>query len=154
MTVSATVSTHERVVFVSENGKGAFGQDVRVGAHLLIADEPNSIGGEGAGPDPFEYLLAGLGACTAMTIRLYAQRKNWPLVRVEVRLRHAERLAEGAERDVFSREITLAGDLSEAERQRLLEIAEKCPVSRTLVHGARIESGLSACCSPETGVSS
>ncbi len=151
-----TARTHmeERVVFVTENGNGPFGQDVRVGAHLLIADEPRSIGGEGAGPDPFEFVLAGLGACTAMTIRLYAERKSWPLARVEVRLSHAERLADGAERDVFSREITLAGDLSAEERLRLLEIAEKCPVSRTLAQGARIATSLSACCSPETGVSS
>jgi len=134
---------HERIAYVTENGLGDFGATVRVGRLEVRADEPVSMGGLGEGLDPYEFLLAGLGACTGMTIRLYARRKGWPLERVEVKVTHAERLSEGAAQDVFSREIRLDGDLSDEERQRLFEIAEKCPVSRTLAKGSLIRSTLS-----------
>ncbi|MFN3524158.1 MAG: OsmC family protein [Phenylobacterium sp.] len=134
---------HQRTVTVAENGLGPFGQDVRA-RHLHIrADEPEDVGGLGEGFDPYELLLAGLAACTSMTIRLYARHKGWPLEHVEVVAHHAERLAEGAAQDVFTREIRLDGDLSEEERQRLFAIAEKCPVSRTLAKGVEIRSTLS-----------
>jgi len=132
---------HERVVIVAEDGPRPFGQRVDIGPHHLRADEPLEAGGHASGPDPYEYVLAGLGACTAMTIRLYAKRKGWPLDRVEVRVRQTMHAA-GASKDVFSREIQLEGDLSVEERQRLFEIAARCPVSLTLTAGAVIQSTL------------
>lgn len=134
---------HERVAIVAENGQGPFGNTVTIGVHEIPADEPTDFGGLGAGPDPYEFLLAGLGACTTMTLRLYAGRKGWPLDRVEVTVRHAERASDGAARDVFTREIRLDGDLSTEERARLLDIAERCPVSKTLAAGSTIRSSLS-----------
>lgn len=127
---------------MSETGDGPFGNAVAIGPHRLIADEPASVGGLGNGPDPYELLLAGLGACTAMTVRLYADRKGWPLLKVEVMVRHAARLADGAARDTFERQISLSGNLSDEERGRLLAIADRCPVSRTLAGGAIIQSRL------------
>ena len=109
---------------------------------MLASDEPESLGGSGTGPNPYELLLAGLGACTAMTIRMYAERKGWPLLRVAVRVRHAERMAAGAPKDVFERVIHLEGDLSQEERDRLMDIAERCPVSRTLSAGSTVTSRL------------
>lgn len=133
---------HERRATVVENGRGRFGADILVGPHRLNADEPASLGGRGEGPDPYELLMSALGACTSMTLRLYAERKGWPLERVEVRLRHAERMASGAPRDVFEREILLLGDLSAEARARLLDIAGRCPVGRTLAGGSEIRSSL------------
>jgi putative redox protein len=131
------------VAIVAEDRPRPFGERVRIGPHWLRADEPVEAGGHATGPDPYEYVLAGLGACTAMTIRLYADRKGWPLDRVEVRVRQTARASDGAPKDVFDREILLEGDLSPEERQRLLEIAARCPVSRTLAAGVVIRSALS-----------
>ena len=136
--------THDRVAVVMEDGTGPLANEVRIGPHLLRADEPAGLGGEGKGPDPFEFLIAGLGVCTSMTLRLYANRKGWPLERISVRVRHAERLSQGAARDVFTREIELVGDLDDEARRRLLTIAERCPVSRTLTAGADIQTSLVA----------
>lgn len=133
---------HDRVAEVGETGQGTFVNSVRIGPHRMLADEPVAVGGDGLGPDPFEYLIAGLGACTSMTIRLYADRKGWPLLRVAVRVRHVERLTAGAPKDVFERVIHLEGDLSEEERARLMEIAERCPVSRSLSAGSVVTSRL------------
>lgn len=133
---------HERIAIVLETGDGRFGNAIAIGPHRLVADEPASVGGLGKGPDPYEYLLAGLGACTAMTVRLYADRTGWPLPKVEVTVRHVARLADGAERDIFEREINLSGELSDEERARLLDIADRCPVSRTLAAGSVIRSRL------------
>lgn len=138
------------VVEVEETGGGRFTSTVREGGHTLLADEPTALGGDDAGPSPYGYLLAGLGACTAMTIRMYASRKNLPLTGVRVRLRqqrvHAEDCVD-CERKMaqiteITREIHLDGALDEAQRQRLLEIAEKCPVHRTLTSTIRITSRL------------
>lgn len=133
---------HERIAIVSENGEGAFGNTVQVAGLRIPADEPVDLGGLGAGPDPYEFVMAGLGACTSMTIRLYATRKGWPLDHVEVQVRHVERASSGAAKDVFSRVIRLDGDLSAEERARLLDIAERCPVSRTLTGGSVIQTTL------------
>jgi uncharacterized OsmC-like protein/pimeloyl-ACP methyl ester carboxylesterase len=132
----------ERVpgVRVMEAGHGKFAQDILAGRHRLRADEPESAGGMGSGPSPYELLAAGLGACTAMTIRMYAEHKKLPLERVTVDLAHdkihAADCAECETRegriDRIERVITLEGDLDEAQRARLLEIANKCPVHRTL----------------------
>ena len=133
---------HERLAVVSETGAGPFGAAISIGDHRLTADEPLAAGGLNAGPDPYEFLLAGLGACTAMTLRLYADRKGWPLSHVEVRVRHAGRAADAASKDVFERDIRLEGDLSQEQRSHLLEIADRCPVSRTLVAGVTVQTRL------------
>ena len=127
-------------VTVSENGIGKFSQDVVIGRHLLHADEPQSYGGNDTGPTPYQLLSAALGACTTMTMRLYAERKKWPLESASVTVRHdkihAEDCAECETRDgkidSFVREIALSGALDDEQRARLLEIADKCPVHRTL----------------------
>jgi putative redox protein len=129
-------------VLVGETGNGKFEQSVVAGKHRYLADEPVSVGGNGSGPSPYEYLLAGLGACTSMTIRLYADLKKIPLKHVSVRLRHDKIHAIDCENcetregkiDRIDREIRLAGELSDDQRKKLLEIADKCPVHRTL-HG-------------------
>lgn len=129
-----------REVVVSETGLGTFQQQITVGPHRLLADEPVALGGLDTGPSPYDFLLAGLGACTAMTLRLYADRKELPLQGVSVRLHHTKIYAtdcqtcETAEGkiDHIERTITLDGPLDEAQRDRLLDIADKCPVHRTL----------------------
>jgi len=127
-------------VLVGETRNGKFEQSVGVGKHRYLADEPVSVGGNGSGPSPYEYLLAGLGACTSMTIRLYADLKKIPLARVSVLLRHDKIHATDCENcetkegkiDRIDREIRLEGELSAEQRGKLLEIADKCPVHRTL----------------------
>ena len=119
---------------------GKFRQTVRVGPHTLVADESVSAGGEDAGLAPHEWILAGLGACTAMTLQTYAQRKGWPLESVEVKV-------DGKHHDgAFSmtRAIAVTGDLTDEQRARLLEIANKCPVHKTLTGPIRIESTIAA----------
>jgi uncharacterized OsmC-like protein/alpha-beta hydrolase superfamily lysophospholipase len=130
----------EGTVLVSETRKGQFQQEIATGKHRLLADEPVAAGGLDTGPGPYDLLLAALGACTSMTIRLYADRKEIPLLRTLVRLRHEKIYAvdcancetKEGKIDHFDREITLEGDLDAATRARLLEIADKCPVHRTL----------------------
>jgi uncharacterized OsmC-like protein/fermentation-respiration switch protein FrsA (DUF1100 family) len=122
-------------------------QRVVAGGHELLADEPEGKGGENRGPTPYDLLLAALGTCTAMTLRMYARHKKLPLERVRVRLSHdrvhADDCADcedgrGLER--FTREVELVGDLDDAQRKRLLEIADRCPVHRTLEGAKRIET--------------
>ena len=128
------------VVVVRETGRGRFQQEVVVGPHRLLADEPENVSGLDSGPGPYELLLAALGACTGMTLRLYADRKQIPLRRTEVRLRHgriyatdcAECETKSGMIDRIERVITLEGDLDDEQRRRLMEIADKCPVHRTL----------------------
>jgi uncharacterized OsmC-like protein len=125
---------------VVRTGREGFRTDVLANGHALVADEPAAVGGTNAGPSPYELLAAALGACTSMTLRIYADRKDLSLEEVTVRLRHekvhAEDCAHCEERDAkidqIDREIDLAGDLSDADRRRLLEIAGRCPVHRTL----------------------
>jgi putative redox protein len=132
---------NERNVTVVESGHGPYGQYVRAGNHVFGADEAESLGGKNTGPNPYELLLAALGACTSMTIRMYAERKKIPLARCEVNLRRIQRApAVGEKVDKFERVITLTGDLSPEERQSLLDIAERCPVSKTLRQGSEIVS--------------
>jgi putative redox protein len=126
-------------VLVSESG-AKYGQDVRAGRHVLRADEPTDAGGRDSGPTPYDLLLAGLGACTTMTLRMYADRKGWPLRRASARVRYARIHAkdcESCESDEgrahrFVRELELTGPLDDAQRERLVEIADRCPVHRTL----------------------
>ncbi|MFT7461031.1 MAG: putative OsmC-like protein, partial [Planctomycetota bacterium] len=118
--------------------------------HQLIADEPLSFGGGDLGPNPYEFLLAGLGACTSMTIRMYANRKKLKLDNVEVALSHSRIHAEDCDEceskngfvDRIDKIIKLEGELSQDERQRLLEIADKCPVHKTLHNEILIHSQL------------
>lgn len=130
------------IVTVSENGSGPYQQSVSNGRHTLIADEPLAAGGDDAGPTPYDLLLAALGSCTSITLRMYAQRKNLALTHVSVALSH-EKIDVGGQRvDRIERRITLAGDLSDEQRARLLEIANKCPMYRTLQSDIRIDSHL------------
>lgn len=118
----------------------AFLQEISVGKHHLKADEPISIGGSDAAPDPYDYLLAGLGACTSMTIGLYARRSKWPLEHVTVTLHHARIHAndcadcetKSGMLDRVDLQVELTGPLTEEQRAKLLEVAHKCPVHRTL----------------------
>jgi putative redox protein len=127
-------------VLVEETRNGKFEQAIIAGAHRYLADEPVAVGGNGSGPSPYEYLLAALGACTSMTIRLYAEHKKLALRRVSVRLRHDKIHAADCENcetkegkiDRIDREVTLEGELNADERAKLMEIADKCPVHRTL----------------------
>ena len=135
-----TSTTKPNTVIVRETRHGKFQQEIIAGAHKLIADEPANVGGLGSGPGPYDLLLAALGACTSMTLRLYADRKQIPLQRTEVRLRHSRIYATDCAEcetkegmlDRIERVITLEGDLSAEQRARLLDIADKCPVHRTL----------------------
>jgi uncharacterized OsmC-like protein/fermentation-respiration switch protein FrsA (DUF1100 family) len=139
----ATMSEEEievGTVLVRETGEGKFQQEVLSGPHRFLADEPVKVGGLDSGPGPYDLLLAGLGACTSMTLRLYAEQKKLALKRVSVRLAHNKIHAQDCEHcetaegliDHIDRAITLEGDLDAAQRKRLLEIADKCPVHRTL----------------------
>jgi len=141
----------EGEVTVAETGEGKFAQVVSVGGrHVLRADEPVSYGGDDTGPGPYDYLLAGLGACTTMTVRMYADRKGWPLDTVSVKLNHAKIHAadcadcetRDGKLDQIERELTLSGALDDEQRQRLLEIADKCPVHRTLHSEVKVRTGL------------
>ncbi|MBU1363520.1 MAG: OsmC family protein [Gammaproteobacteria bacterium] len=129
-------------VVVTENGQGRYQQAVTVGQHQLIADEPVSVGGTDAGPAPFDWVMAGLGACTSMTLRMYAERKGLALTHISVALSHQKIEVDGVSRDHIERTISLAGELTAEQRQRLLEIANKCPVHRALSHSLIIESAL------------
>lgn len=140
--------TEAGVVLVREIRDGKLQQEVAVGAHRFLADEPVSAGGLDSGPTPYDLLLAGLGACTSMTLRLYADLKKLPLERVSVRLSHKKIHAADCEDcetkegklDQIDRNITLEGPLDAEQRQRLIEIADKCPVHRTLESEIKIRT--------------
>ena len=127
-------------VLVEETGAGAFQVQVSVRGSRFFADEPVDVGGLGTGPSPYELVAAGLGACTSMTMRLYARRKGWPLQRVRVAVRH-DKIAGQTPPDTFDRKIALEGPLDAEQSARLFEIADKCPVHRTLEGGARVVTG-------------
>ncbi|MBS1138574.1 MAG: OsmC-like protein [Proteobacteria bacterium] len=130
------------VVVVAENGQGRYQQAVTIGQHQLIADEPVSVGGADAGPAPFDFLMSGLGACTSMTLRMYAERKGLPLTKVSVTLSHEKVEVDGVTRDCIHRKIALEGDLRDEQRQRLMEIANKCPVHRALSQSILLDCAL------------
>jgi uncharacterized OsmC-like protein len=138
-------------VIVTGGAKG-YANEVRVRKHRLMADEPVEVGGTDQGPGPYDYLLSALGACTSITLRMYADRKQWPLQGITVRLRHFRIHAEDCANcetmqgfiDRIEREITLAGALSDEQKTRLMEIADKCPVHRTLTSEINIETRLIA----------
>ena len=148
--LSTTVAAGE--VLVAETGFGKFQQAAVGSGHRFYVDEPLDVGGLATGPTPYDLILAGLGACTAMTVRLYADGKGWPLRRVGVRLSHSRNHVfdcahceqDDSRVDRIDRELTFDGDLDDEQRRRLVEIAEKCPVHRTLTAGVRIVTTLAA----------
>lgn len=127
-------------------GRSGFRTEISARGHTLVADEPLTFGGTDEGPTPYDYLTAALGACTAMTIRMYADRRGWPLEGVTVRLMHSrvhEKDCEHCEAqsvgiDQISRRIELSGELTEEQRAGLLRIADRCPVGQTLARGVRV----------------
>jgi uncharacterized OsmC-like protein len=131
---------------VSVRSQEGLRQEITVGRHRLVADEPVEAGGTDAGPDPYALLLAALGACTAMTVRIYARRKGWTVDEITVELEHAKVYAQDCANcespdslvDRIRRRIRLRGQLDSAQLSRLAEIARKCPVHRTLVGGMRV----------------
>ena len=128
---------------VAVTGRSGFRTAISAGRHVFVADEPVAVGGADAGPSPYDYLMAGLGACTAMTVKMYAERKGWPLEEVAVRMKHGKVHAlDEPGVDEVQRVLELEGDLTAEQRTRLLEIAERCPVHRTLMTGTRIETSL------------
>jgi putative redox protein len=139
-------------VVVTESDAGPYGQLITAGGHQLAADEPAAVGGADSGPTPYDLLLSGLGACTAITVRMYAQRKGWPLRNVTVRLRHSRIHATDCvdcetklgQVDHIERELQFDGDLTAEQRTRLLSIAERCPVHRMLNSEVRISTTQSA----------
>jgi uncharacterized OsmC-like protein len=144
------MSPSPQEVVVTSVGK-TLAQHIQAGRHTLRSDEPVPSGGSDSGPDPYALLLSALGACTSMTLRMYADRKGWPLERVVVRLSqskiHAQDCAEceqtdAARIDRITREIELSGPLTPEQKQRLVEIAERCPVHRTLMGPKQIVTRL------------
>jgi putative redox protein len=132
--------TLDAAVVARPTGKGRFQTEVLVRGKTIIADEPEGIGGEGSGPTPYELLSAALAACTAMTIRLYAERKGWALPRFAVEVGHRIVKPAGDERprDRFDRHIAFESPIDEAKKAKLLEIADKCPVHRTFMRGFEV----------------
>ena len=136
-------------VTVSETGSGTYTQQITAGHHRLVADEPRPIG-DNAGPNPYDLVLAGLGACTSMTLRMYANRKGWPLDSIRVTLRHSRIHAEDCAHcettkgwiGHIDREIELTGALDDSQRQRLMQIADQCPVHQTLTSEIDISTSL------------
>ncbi len=126
-------------VIVSERPGGVYTQDVKTSRHHIFADEPIDLGSADLGPTPYELLCSGLGACTSITMRMYAERKKWPVDHISVSVSHNKEIhGDGLRRDVFTREISITGNLDEAQRARMIEIANKCPVHRTLEAGSDV----------------
>jgi putative redox protein len=142
-------SPSEGTVTVTETGTGTYTQQIIAGRHRLVADEPQPIGDD-AGPTPYDLLLAALGACTSMTLRMYADRKGWQLGRIQVTLRHKRIHAQDCadcETQVgwvshIDRDIEITGDLDDVQRQQLLHIAERCPVHQTLTSEVDVATSL------------
>ena len=121
-------------------------QEAKTDQHTIIVDEAKDVGGDGRGPDPYDLLLTALGSCTSMTIMMYARRKEWPLEGVQVKLNHEkihatdcdECITEEGKLDQITKTIYLKGDLTQEQRERILEIADRCPVNRTLTTECRV----------------
>jgi putative redox protein len=133
------MAEHRPAASVRDSGAGLLRVEVETSGHIFVADEPVEAGGTGQGPGPYDLLCAALATCTTMTVRLYADRKAWPLEHIAAHVEHAKETG-ATPPDVFHRTITLTGALDAEQRERLLQIAERCPVHRTLTAGARIET--------------
>lgn len=136
-------------VYLPKNEK--FKTTLTAGKHELLADEPEHVdGGEDQGPDPYDYLLMGLGSCTLMTVKMYAERKGWPVKDLYLELRHNKRHDEDCQNcedpkskiDIIEKELIVKGDLSQEQLDKLLDISRKCPVHRTLEADIRIKSSV------------
>jgi len=148
--VPAAAAEAEGPIRVAETGQGRYEVSVQIGRHGFLADEPAGVGGGDTGPDPYELVTAGFGACTAMTLRMYANRKGWALDRVSVELTHekdhaddCEHCEKGRKVDIFQRTLKVEGDLDGDQKARLLEIADKCPVHKTLMEPVMVRTRLS-----------
>jgi putative redox protein len=147
----ALMPSHEGALTVRIGATG-YRTEIVAGPHTLVSDEPIEAGGTDAGPTPYDLILAALGACTAITLRMYADRKKWPLENVIVRLHHGRSHAADEQQcenrpvrlDQIERTLEISGPLTHEQRVRLAEIAERCPVHRTLDAGVRITTRLSA----------
>lgn len=148
-TAKPPVGSELREAVVHGSARG-FAQEVTVAGHRLVVDEPTALGGSDTGPSPYDLLITALGACTSMTVSLYARRKQWPLEAVTVRLRHSKIHAtdcadcdtKSGMLDGIERDIELHGELSAEQRAQLLEIANKCPVHKTLTSEINIRTRL------------
>ena len=147
-TIGKAIAMSRKVVVNTE--RSGLQQNISIGPHQLRADEPIAFGGTDAGPDPYEFLLAALGACTGITIRMYAERKKWPLEAVEVQLAHSKIHAEDCADcdtqprtlDRIDRKISVTGRLTTDQLQRLREIADRCPVHNTLSSKVQIHTSV------------
>ncbi|HUX80020.1 MAG TPA: OsmC family protein [Alphaproteobacteria bacterium] len=130
-------------ISLTEAGEGKFTQMIKMGKHTLLADEPEEVGGNDKGPNPYDLLLASLGACTSITVRMYALQKNIPLKGMSITLDHEKVDSENNEKtDLIHCIISLEGDLTSEQEEDLLRIAMKCPVHKTLSHASVIKTTL------------
>jgi putative redox protein len=134
------MTSDSETVLVAETGLGKYQVEARMGDAALLIDEPVAAGGLGSGPNPYDLISAAVGACTTMTVRLYANRKGWPLARVRTAVRHTRASLQAPDR--FELDITLEGALDDTQRARLMEIAERCPVHLTLARGSEVKAKL------------
>ncbi len=144
----------QRITIVSETGFGKYQNKITIGEHHFLASEPIELGGDDSGPTPVEILNAALGACTAITLRMYADRKGWPLQHVSVKVTHKRGVVEECDeidigqslqsQEVFTKDITFTGPLGPEQIERLLAIAKKCPVHKMLQHQACMRTRLSS----------
>jgi uncharacterized OsmC-like protein len=132
------MAEHIISVTVEETGEGLYAQNIKTSHHSLSASEPLEAGGDNSGPSPYDLLLSSLGACTSITVRMYANHKKWDLKRITVKLTHKKQPdAENRNQDIITRDLTFEGTLDSDQRLRLFEIANKCPVHRTLTEEPR-----------------
>ncbi|MFO7799505.1 MAG: OsmC family protein [Rhodohalobacter sp.] len=142
------MSTNNKKIVHLHLGNENYKTVMTAGRHELISDEPKSAGGQDTGPDPYDYLLMSLGSCTVITLKMYADRKNWPLEDIYVEMLHHKSHAEDckdcddpkAKIDKIEKAIIIKGDLTEKQLQRLMEISKKCPVHRTLLNDIDIDT--------------
>jgi putative redox protein len=135
------MNTDSEVILIRETHQGKYQVEARVGSGAaFLIDEPVAAGGLGSGPNPYNLLSAALGACTTMTLRLYADRKGWPLTEIRTAVRHSRAGLQA--KDAFELDIVLEGALDDAQRTRLMEIAERCPVHLTLARGSEVRAVL------------
>lgn len=148
-TTDEKISSNQQVAIRLQHD-GGFTTEIKSGNHFLLADEPESVGGNNLGPSPYDLVLSGLGACTAMTLKMYADRKKWDLGEINIELNHSKDYAKDCETcengnskiDIIEKVIYISGDLDEKQKARLLEIADKCPVHKTLHSEVKVETRL------------